>query len=75
MTAFSSDHKTSSLKFIRKEETIKEKKMSKKPLDVKMDLLGVPKIQRMNAPTSPVSDDDEAGLGYHHTLVSNLINF
>lgn len=43
--------------------------MSKKPLDVKMDLLVVPKIQRMNSATSPTNDDDEIGLGYHHTLV------
>lgn len=45
--------------------------MSRQPLDVKMDLLKIPKIQKMNSPMSPVkSDDDDIGLGYHHTLVS-----
>lgn len=45
--------------------------MSKKPLDPKMDLLSVPKIQKMNSPISPgKTDDDDIGLGYHHTLVS-----
>lgn len=49
----------------------KENKMSRKPLDVKMDLLSVPKIQKMNTPMSPdKTDDDDIGLGYHHTLVS-----
>lgn len=44
--------------------------MSKLPL--KMDLLNVPKIQKMNAPMSSLMGDssDEIGLGYHHTLVS-----
>lgn len=44
--------------------------MSKQPL--KMDLLNVPKIQRMNSPLSSLADNsnDEIGLGYHHTLVS-----
>lgn len=49
--------------------------MSKEPLNVKMDLLHVPKIQKMNSPiSSGKTDEDEIGLGYHHTLVSlNII--
>lgn len=47
--------------------------MSKQPLNGKMNLLTVPKIQRMNS-TMSVTSDDEGGLGYHHTLVSNLYN-
>lgn len=39
-----------------------------------MDLLVVPKIQRMNSATSSTNDDDEIGLGYHHTLVRMNIN-
>jgi hypothetical protein len=47
------------------------KKMAKQCLNEKMDHLLVPRIQKMNSPMSPVtSDDEEGGLGYHHTLVS-----
>lgn len=45
--------------------------MSKQPLDAKMKLLVVPKVQRMNSEVSPVNDEEEIGLGYHHTLVSD----
>lgn len=40
-----------------------------------MDLLNVPKIQKMNAPMSSLMGDssDEIGLGYHHTLVSTQL--
>jgi hypothetical protein len=30
----------------------------------------VPRILKMNSPMTPVSEDDETGLGFHHTLVS-----
>jgi hypothetical protein len=48
---------------------------SKQPLNEKMDRLSVPKIQRMNAAMTPVDEGDEAGygLGYHHTLVSRIV--
>lgn len=47
--------------------------MTKESLNVKMDLLKVPKIQKMNSPLSSVlSSDDEHGLGFHHTLVSQI---
>lgn len=46
---------------------------SKDPM-IKMDYLPVPspRIVKMNNPLSPVTsdDEDESGLGYHHTLVS-----
>lgn len=44
--------------------------MSRQPL--KMDLLNVPKIQKMNSPLSilAASSNDEIGLGYQNTLVS-----
>jgi hypothetical protein len=45
---------------------------SKLPLNEKMDRLTVPKIQRMNAAIPPMDDGEEAGLGYHHTLVSSV---
>lgn len=43
----------------------------KEPLDRK-NYLAVPTIQKMNASPSDQKseDDDENGLGYHHTLVS-----
>lgn len=44
-------------------------KMSKEPL--RMDTLRPPtRIVKMNSPLSAISNDDEAGLGFHHTLVS-----
>lgn len=45
----------------------------KESLDVKEYLTvpgTVPTIQKMNAVTTDKSEDDESGLGYHHTLVS-----
>jgi hypothetical protein len=46
--------------------------MSKQYLNGKMDRLPVPQIKKMNSPMASLvtSDDEEIGLGYHHTLVS-----
>lgn len=48
--------------------------MAKQPLNGKVDHLLVPRIQKMNSPMSSIvtSDDEEIGLGYHHTLVSSF---
>lgn len=42
---------------------------SREPI-AKIDYLTVPKIMKMNATSDKPSEDDENGLGYHHTLVS-----
>lgn len=46
--------------------------MSKQPLNVKMNLLSVPRIQKMNSSLEP-DEEDEVGMGYTHTLVSLLL--